>query len=178
MLIVGLGVTRLLSALVDRFRDRDINKPHWISLTWALLVFIFQMQFLWAAFELSSLIETWSVTAFIFIIVYALTLFLAGVLVVPRAGVKEDTDAFTYFLKDGRWALPVLAFMQTWAFLINPVLFRTPFFSLYNLLGIPGIVILMLTFFSKSKRWWTIGTLLFLIYDIIMIVKVIPGQYQ
>ena len=46
MLIVGLGVTRLLSGLVDRFRDRDINKPHWIPLAWALLVFVFQMHFL------------------------------------------------------------------------------------------------------------------------------------
>ena len=106
MLIVGLGVTRLLSALVDRFWDRGINKPHWIPLVWALLVFIFQMQFLWAAFELSSLIETWTVTAFVFILVYALTLFLAGVLVVPRVVVKQDTDAFSHFLKDGRWALP------------------------------------------------------------------------
>ena len=41
MLIVGLGITRLLSALVDRFRDRDINKPHWIPLAWALPVLAF-----------------------------------------------------------------------------------------------------------------------------------------
>ncbi|MCK5692710.1 MAG: hypothetical protein KAI08_07665 [Bacteroidales bacterium] len=178
MLIVGLGVTRLLSGLVDRFRDRDINKPHWIPLAWALLVFVFQMQFLWAAFELNSLIETWSVTTFVFILVYALTLFVAGVLVVPRAVVKQDVDAFSHFLKDGRWALPVLAFMHIWAFLINPVLFRVPVFDLRNLLDFLGVAIIMTTFFSRAKRWWAVGTILYVVYDIIMIVLITPGQYK
>ena len=104
--------------------------------------------------------------------------FVAGVLVVPRAAVNQDIDAFSHFLKDGRWALPVLAFMHIWAFLINPDLFGVPVFDIRNLLDFLGVAIIMATFFSKSIRGWTVGTILYLVYDIIMIVLITPSQCQ
>ena len=178
MLIVGLGITRLLSGLVDRFRDRHLSKPHWIPLVWALLVFVFQMQFLWAAFELNTLIEIWTVSAFIFMLVYALGLFLAGVLVIPRSRADKEEDAFEFFLRDGRWALMALAFIQLWSLLLNPVLFNVHFLDLWNLFGLLGIAILLITFFSKSRQVWAIGTILYLVYDVVIILKITPGQYQ
>ena len=177
LLIVGLGVTQLLSRLVERFRNRHENRPHWIPLLWALLVFILQMQFLWSAFELSSLITTWTVSNFILLLMYALALFLAGALVLPRSNVKNNQDAFSYFLRDGRWSLIVLAFYQLWAFVFNPLLFGIKIFSFYNLMALPGIVILLVTFFGKSIRFWAIGTLLYFIYNIVLMVHITPGQY-
>ncbi|MCK5067390.1 MAG: hypothetical protein KAR16_08130 [Bacteroidales bacterium] len=86
--------------------------------------------------------------------------------------------AFEFFLRDGRWALMAIAFIQLWSLLLNPILFDVRFLHPWNLFGLLGIAILVTTFFSKSKRWWAIGTLVYAIYDIVMIIMVSPDQYQ
>lgn len=88
LLIIGLGVTQLLSKLVNRVRRRHEVKLHWIPFAWAVFVFLYQIQFLWWIFELNSLIKTWTPTAYLLLVGYALLLFLAGVLVSPRARVE------------------------------------------------------------------------------------------
>jgi hypothetical protein len=178
LLIVGLGVAQLLNGLVDRIRRRRENNLHWIPLVWALLVFLFQMQFLWSSFALSSLIESWTGTAFLFLLGYAILLFLAGVLVLPRADIAKSHGAFDSFLRDGRWALIALALYMSWAFVINPIMFEAKFLSPDNLLQLLGVIILVTTFFGRSKLHWTAGTLLFTAYSIIMTVIQSCGYYE
>ena len=177
LIIVGLGITQLLTRLADLFMHRHESKPHWIPLVWAIIVFVYQMQFLWSAFELSSLIETWTATSFVLLIIYALILFLAGVLVVPSRRSVETTDAFDFFMKHGRWSLLALLFYQVWATLVNPVLFDVELLDPLNMIGIPGMIILISTFYGRTKTWWTAGTVLYLIYSIIIMVLLSPGQY-
>ena len=99
LLIIGLGVTQLLSKLVNRIRRRHEVKLHWIPLAWAIFVFLYQMEFLWSAFGWNSLIKTWTPSTFLLLLVYALLLFLAGVLVSPRPSVEKNHHAFNSFLK-------------------------------------------------------------------------------
>jgi hypothetical protein len=167
LLIIGLGVTQLLSKLVNRIRMRHEAKLHWIPLAWVLIVFLYQMEFLWSAFQYNSLIETWTPTTFFILLVYALLLFLAGVLVSPRANVEKNDHAFNSFLREGRWALIVLACYHSWGFLFNSLIYDAKFFNQTTLFLLIGVIILIPTFFGRSKLNWTIGTLFFAIYMIV-----------
>ena len=167
LLIIGLGVTQLLSKLVNRIRRRHEVKLHWIPLAWVLVVFFYQMQFLWWAFDLQSLIETWTPFTFFLLLVYALLLFLAGVLVSPRTNVEKNHHAFNSFLREGRWALIVLACFHSWVILFNLLMYHVKLFGPHNLMALSGMLILILTFFGRSKLSWTLGTSLFAIYIII-----------
>ena len=59
-MILGLGVTRLLSAFVAVFRSRKHSKLDWIPLAWAGCIFLWQLQFWWAIIELPGLIRVWN----------------------------------------------------------------------------------------------------------------------
>ena len=116
--------------------------------------------------------------SFVFLLIYALALFLAGVIVLPRNNVKNGEDAFSNFLRDGRWSLIAIAFYEFWAFLINPLLFDIEIINPFNLMSLLGIIILMVTFFGKSKRHWAVGTVVYCIYTVILIFFITPVQYQ
>lgn len=84
LIVLGLGITELLNDTVSLFRDRHTQPPEWVSLTWAGIVFSFQMQFIWGVFELDSLIAEWSAFMFIVALLLALLLFAAGAVIIPR----------------------------------------------------------------------------------------------
>jgi hypothetical protein len=56
--VLGLGITRLLSSTVNIFRWRNELDIDWVPLVWAAVVFLFQIQYWWAIFELSEMVET------------------------------------------------------------------------------------------------------------------------
>ena len=159
MLILGLGVTALLGDVVDAFRNRHKTRLHWIPLIWAAIVFIEQMQFLWAIFELNYLIQSWTAEEFIVMLCLALLLFVAGSLVVPR-GDHDGMDSWELFQQNGRWSLAVLACYQLIAFIVNPLFFDIPIFDLHNLPNLLlGIFLITLLFIQnrKARAWGTVA---------------------
>ena len=86
--VLGLGLTRLLLAAVNVFRSRRRLKFDWIPLTWAAVIFLFQIQYWWAIFELSGLVENWTLLQFVTLLVMAMLLFVAGALVLPTAEIS------------------------------------------------------------------------------------------
>ncbi len=55
--VLGLGLTRLLLGALYVFRARERQRVHWIPILWAASIFLFQIQYWWAVFELRVLIE-------------------------------------------------------------------------------------------------------------------------
>lgn len=177
MLILGIGVTQLLSDCVDAFRLRQSSRLHWLPLTWAGLVFAWQMQFLWAVFELQSLETKWTGGEFILMIHLALLLFVAGSLVVPKAS-DETPNALTQFQQDGRWTLLVLAVYFLLAFGANIVMFEVHFWQLGNLGNLLLSMVLLFTLFSDKEKHWTIGTMVFTLLSVVCIVLDSPRSYE
>lgn len=108
-MILGLGVTRLLSALVAVFRSRAHSRLDWVPLAWAGCIFIWQLQFWWAIIELSSLVKGWTIGYFLTLVFLTLLLFVSAALVLPSSELKADEDLATSFERDGRWSLLALA---------------------------------------------------------------------
>ena len=108
-LILGFGVTRLLSAGVAMFRSRTVAKLDWIPLVWAACIFFWQIQFWWAVIELPLLITTWDIREFMMLLGLALLMFLSAALVLPASELSEGEKLYDSFTRDGHWALPCLS---------------------------------------------------------------------
>jgi len=116
--VLGLGITRLLSSAVNVFRWRNDIEIHWIPLAWAGAVFLFQIQYWWAIFELNELVEIWTLLHFLTLLSLALFLFVAGALVLPMSKPAETTSLLENFEHNGRWALVFLSgyfLLSVWA---------------------------------------------------------------
>ncbi len=121
-ILLGLGVTRLLSALIDVFRSRSQAGPDWVPLTWAGCIFLWQIQYWWAIEELPSLVKVWTMGSFLILVGLALLLFAAASLILPAARLGAGEGYRAEFERDGRWALValsayfVLALVTDWLF--------------------------------------------------------------
>lgn len=176
MLVLGIGVTQLLSDAVDAFRRRQTSRLHWIPMAWAAIVFAWQMQFLWAVFELQTLQSTWSALHFLILLTLALLLFIAGSLVVPKVD-DESRSALIQFQQDGRWTLIVLAVFFSLAYFTNVALFNSGFADSANLQDLALATMLVLIVFSKQTSTWIVATVLFAIASAYAIVSLSPSVY-
>jgi len=178
LLICGLGITRLLSDIVAAFRARDKLHLHWIPILWTVLVFMFQMQFVWAVLELESVVKVWTVWRFLLLLIMSLLLFVAGTLIVPRASGGEPREAWDQFMQDGRWSVAFMACYTFLAFLINPVLFGIPLLLHANLLHLFLAVILALLLLTRKQNIWAWGTIVFTVIMVIAMVVATPSEYK
>lgn len=136
--VLGLGITRILLGAVFVFRTRRTFALHWMPVVWAVSVFLTQIQFWWAIFELSYLIESWTAAHFVTLLLLALVLFVAGALVLPSSHDPEADNLLDYFDQTGRWALLFLSGSSILGLWANWYLFET---SPVSILG--GLLALM-----------------------------------
>ena len=177
MLIMGIGITQLLGDVVDAFRSRQIYRLQWIPMTWAAIVFAWQMQFLWAILELEALQADWTAFEFAILLILALLLFIAGSLVVPRAS-DESPDAYEQFHQDGRWTLLVLSVFFFLAYIVNVFLFRLNWLSPINLEDPVLGLALLIAVFRKKRSTWAVTTILFALASIVAIANLSPRYYD
>ena len=177
LLIVGLGITQLLNDAVEAFRTRHRIRFHWIPMVWVGLVFLWQMQFIWASFELDDLIETWTAFKFVILLLMALLLFVAGALIVPKTTDDEGKDAWKQFLDDGRWALVALACFFFLAFFSNPLLFGVSLWIPGNVLEFFMGLFLILVQFSAAEKVWRWATVIYGLLSFAAVGLLSPAVY-
>jgi hypothetical protein len=93
-------------------------------------------------------LESWSVWAFILLLLLALALFVAGTLVLPTGAGVYPEDLEEYFEKDGRWGMAVVAIFCVTGIIANALLFNVPLFgsmNIWNAIAIGLIAILIMT---------------------------------
>ena len=116
--VLGFGITRLLAACIVVFRARDRLQLHWVPFVWAAAIFVTQIQFWWAIFDLSSLLASWTLAQYLSLLALTLLLFVAGALILPISVDNDLSSLVDDFDKNGRWALIVLGgfhVLATWA---------------------------------------------------------------
>jgi hypothetical protein len=108
-IILGLGITRLLSAAVEVFRARDRWEMDWVPLAWAGCIFLSQLQFWWGIIELQGMVLHWSIGPFLLLVSLTILLFVSASLILPLARSDEKGSLRASFEHDGRWALVALS---------------------------------------------------------------------
>ncbi|MEO6014348.1 MAG: hypothetical protein ABIQ30_12305 [Devosia sp.] len=100
-IVVGLGITRLLTGLAALVQNPNRPRISLLHLLWTLFVLVELVLFWWWQFALIE-VTHWNFGSFAFVIAYAVTLFLMAALLVPDK--IEEYDGYEhYFLSRRRW---------------------------------------------------------------------------
>lgn len=105
-IILGLGITHLLSSFSEVIhRVRGVGKPirvEGVYLIWVSYSILYLVSFWWWEFKYQQIEIEWSFGLYLFIIAYAISLFMMAAILVPTS-LEEVNDTFEYFIEGRRW---------------------------------------------------------------------------
>ena len=106
-LILGLGVTHLLTGVATLIRSRRELRLWWPTPLWMATTFLIQVQTWWALFTLRT-IEHWSFAAFLIVLLQPVAIFMMAALIVPRTLSGETADLKDEYFREFRWFFSAL----------------------------------------------------------------------
>jgi len=177
-MILGIGVTRLLSSAVMIIRNRDVFRLDSVPIAWATFVFFAQIQFWWAIIELAKVMKVWTLGSFLALISMPLLLFVAASLILPHEPRERDLPLRNVFARDGRLALIALAIFNGVACVVDQRWWSADLVTLQGL-GLLGLVLLPAWLFFVSRRWLQIAiTIAYGVLLVLTDLDVSPGSYN
>ena len=175
--VIGLGIARLLTAIVALFRARSRVRLHWMPLVWAAMVFLWMIQYWWAIFELSLLIQNWQMWRFAFLLLLALCLFAAAAMSLPiRPGVDAGS-LLEDFEHNGRWGLVILIAYFSIAVVANWALFGIALTARMNLITASLTVFPAIVLLTRNTRIQGAATLLNVPLSVYAFLQFSPDMY-
>ena len=169
-IILGLAITRQLSAVAGLIRVHKNVTFHWPTAIWAACVMIYILQLWWVGWELRSFSD-WSFFNFFVLVVGAIFVYGAAELSLPKEDYDITDNSELDFAVHSASLGRVAAFSMLGYFCVGPhvniVMFGNP---VLPSLGIPllGIVLMLLTAFKPA--WFTTLSCLFALYTILILI--------
>lgn len=162
--IVGLGVAQVLRSIGYMVREFQQIELHWIPFSVAAQILFFQVQFWFALSVVNSLINHWSWSVYVSMLLLAVFIFLAGATVLPHSlsslserGLKED------FETRGRISLLFLALYLAGWIGVGIMFWIPKHWHLALVIGLYSLLALVIIFASSSRLRATLHILLVLI---------------
>ena len=158
-IILGLGLVDLLESAYRIIRARERVRFHWLPLAWALITFLLVMIFYWMFFHFGGL-ELWrNLSAFIFLLVGPVMLFLASANVLPEEVPNEDVlDLERFYFDRPRGFFLVLAVYMLHVLILG-LLRNFSVWKAEQLFHGAGFLVCMLLVASRSNRVHEIVTI-------------------
>ncbi len=107
-IVIGLGIAHLLSSAHRLVQARDRVRPYWLSLMWAGLILVTQIEWWWATFEYREQMQ-WNFFYFLFMLLSPIALYLAAAFVLPDVEPGVTYDLREYYYGTRRWLFSILA---------------------------------------------------------------------
>ncbi len=101
-IVLGLGLTQLLTSLHRLIQARERVKLYWLSLLWVALMFMSQIEWWWASFALREQ-TVWNFFYFLFILLSPVSLYLAAAFALPEVGRGQRYDLREYYYRSRFW---------------------------------------------------------------------------
>jgi hypothetical protein len=93
--IAGLAVTQMLQGVTQLAQEAGRVKIYWVQLVWALANFFWILSWWWFEFNLAR--QTWTFRLFLFVVIYAVIIYLRCAVIFPLAIERiEDMRAYYY----------------------------------------------------------------------------------
>ena len=105
-IIVALAIAHLLTAVAESVhRLRGQGEPielDAVYILWIAYVLIWLISFWWWEFKLQEVLIEWSYGLYLFIVVYAIILFMLAAILVPHR-MQGVTHSYDYFMQGRKW---------------------------------------------------------------------------
>lgn len=172
-MVIGLGITRMLAGVAGFIQHPGRYKVSLLHMLWAVSILVELILFWWWEFGLSR-IDRWTFGIFIFVIGYAVVLYLLAALLFPD-NIAEYGGYEDFFLKRRHWFFAILG--TTFVFdVIDTLIKGTDYFtrlSVDYLVQVPiGLALCIVGWISANRNVQIAVALVHLTYQAYWIVRV------
>ncbi len=101
-IIIGLGMTQVLTATGRLIRHRDAVRFYWPPLLWAGVLLIIYVQTWWSMFGL-RLHANWTFVAFLVVLLQPMTLYMMAAVVLPEFVEVTGVDLRDHYTEHDQW---------------------------------------------------------------------------
>jgi hypothetical protein len=101
-IIIGLGLTQVLTAIGRLIRHRDRVRPDWLPLLWAAVMLLIYVQVWWSMFGLRHY-RDWTFLSFLIVLTQTGTLYLMAAVALPEQPDESGLDLREYYGRQHRW---------------------------------------------------------------------------
>jgi hypothetical protein len=101
-IIIGLGVTQLLTAFGRVIRHRDRVRVDWLPLLWVVVLLVVFVQVWWSMFGLRNY-NGWTFGSFLIILAQTSALYLMAAVLLPEQIDAESIDLAAHYERQRRW---------------------------------------------------------------------------
>ena|SRR6185369_3123451 len=164
-IILGLGVTQILTGIADLVHQNERVKIYWPHLIWILLVLILHVQEWWVTFELRNM-EKWRLPVFLFVLLYPVTLFILARLLFPF-GLNEGTIDLREFYFQNYRRIFLFGSLLALLSIIDNLLLRN--YAILDLVAQSTVFLLLslMAIIKNSKPWLHKSVAVFMILFLI-----------
>ncbi len=150
-IILGLGVTQILTGIADLVHQNERVKIYWPHLLWVLLVLVLHVQEWWVTFELRHL-DKWRLPLFLFVLLYPVVLFILARLLFPL-GFNEGTIDLKKFYFENYRRIFLFGSMLAFLSIIDNLLLRD--YAIQDLMAQSTVLVVLSTMviLKNSKPW-------------------------
>jgi hypothetical protein len=106
-IIIGLGLTQVLTSCGRLIRHRDRVRVYWPPLLWAGIVLLISVQMWWSMFGL-RLYQNWTFLTFFVVLLQTVTLYMMAAVVLPEQIDETLLDLRSFYLRQRGWLLVFL----------------------------------------------------------------------
>src|SRR5256714_7080805 len=101
-IIIGLGLTQLLTAAGRLIRHRDRVRFDWLPRLWAAVMLVVFVQVWWSMFGLRAY-RDWTFVGFLVILAQTCTLYMMAAVALPEQVDETGVDLAAYYESQHRW---------------------------------------------------------------------------
>ncbi len=150
-IVVGLGITEVLSGIADLIKQSKRVKIYWPHLLWVLFVLLLLVQEWWVTYELKSF-EPWRLPTFLFIMLYPTNLFVLARLLYPKMTKSKKINLKKFYYENYRKLFLLLSMSALLSAAYNLIILDLGIVDqlLQILLAITFAIILI---FKFSQEW-------------------------
>jgi len=166
-IVAGLGVTHLLQGVARLIQHPGRKQLYWVHLVWVVYTFYTIIFWWWWEFRFVQ-VEVWTFPLYLFVISFALVLYLLCVLLFPSE-LGEYAGFKGYFYSRRRWFFGLLTLFFLFDFLDTWLKGSDYFFSLgteYMVSSIAQPTGCVIGMFSKNERYHSVFAVLSLAYQL------------
>jgi|GEM_PF-422296 len=117
-IILGLGMTQLLSSFTDLLYNHRKVRFYWPQLAWVVFVLFLHIQDWLITFQLRTK-TTWDLPDLFFVLLYPIALFCVAKLLLPTNEAEERRDMRVYFHSQFRMIAVLMLFCIGFSILFN-----------------------------------------------------------
>ena len=114
-IVIALAIAHVLTAVAEaihRFRGHgEPIKLDAVSLLWVGFVLIWLVSFWWWEFKFQEIAVEWSYGLYLFVISYAIVLFMLAEILVPHR-MRGVSDSYVHFMEGRKWFFGTLLLTQ------------------------------------------------------------------